>query len=168
MKIFEEKYNKGFTLVETILYVLLFAVVMGAIVSFGLLLSSINAKNLCMREAQANARTAFNFISSEIRSAEDVISPEFGTSSTTLTYFDQDANLKIIKLHEGILSLFVNEEEIVITRDNILISSLSFENLSVDNNSDSIQFLFDFAYRDASSKEFYYESSLRSAVTRRF
>ncbi len=168
MVIFKKKHNRGFTLVETIIYVLLFVIVMGCMVSFGLLLSSLNAKNLCIREAQANARTVFNFISSEIRSAEDIVSPEFGTSSTTLTYLDQDANLKTIKLNDGILLLILNGEEIIITRDSVLISDLLFENLSVDNNSDSIQFSFDFAYRDASSKEFYYENSLRSVVTRRF
>jgi type II secretory pathway pseudopilin PulG len=168
MMILKKKNIKGFTLVETIIYVLLFSVVMGGVVSFGLLLSAINAKNLCIRETQANARTALNFISSEIKSAKDIVSPEFGNSSTVLVYIDQDENSKTIKLDEGILIFVSDGEEISINRSSVLISDILFKNLSLDNETDSIQFSFDYSYYSTSSKEFYSEGSLRSAMMRRF
>lgn len=168
MLIFKRKPNKGFTLVEVIIYVFLFSIIMTSLVSFGLLLSSLNAKNLLLREANANARNAFNFISSELQNSKDILSPIAGTSSSTVVYLDSDLEQKKISLKNGILYLFFQDNIFSITRDNILFSNLLFKNLSIDNSADSIQFSFDYSSQSTSTKEFYYEHSLRSAVTRRF
>ena len=168
MRIFKEKNIRGITLVETIIYVLLFGIIMSSLVSFGLLLSALNNKNLIMREANANSRNVLIFLNTQIEYSKNIISPSPGMSSGTLLYLDQDDVQKEIKLENGSLYLLSDNNSFKFTRDNIFFSNLLFHNLSSLGNEDNIQFSFNYSSRASGTREFYYENSLRSDATRRF
>ena len=162
------KNKKAFTLIETIIYVLLFSIIMTSVVNFGILISFLNSKNLLLREANANARNVLNFISTEIANARSISSPLVGNSSSTIIYLSQDNNLRKISLEDGGLYLISDNTRFNISRSNILFSNLLFLNLGDNNLSDSIQFSFNYSSLSTTTREFFYENILRSAVTRRF
>ncbi len=66
------KKNKGFTLVELIIYIAIISIVVVGFITFTLSIINSRNKNYVVQEVQANTRTAFKLISQEILLAEGV------------------------------------------------------------------------------------------------
>jgi len=77
--------RRGVTLIETLLYVALVAVIMGAGVSYTFTIYRQKLKNEAVIEGEQAARLALDLISAKIRSAKEVVYPAAGVTGVSLT-----------------------------------------------------------------------------------
>ena len=167
-------HTKGFTLIETLIYV---ALIGGAIVSFITFIISIsNSRNkvYVKQEVQANARIALNLINQTIKSANDVnvASSTFAIDPGILSLSMDDAgeNPTIINLNEndGVLQIKKgNNPVIAVTSDEVKIINLVFTNLTGDNAKENIRVGITVEYKNDESVFFQYSTDVQTAVNLR-
>ncbi len=152
--------RKGFTLIETIIYVAVIGGVLASFVVFSMSISNSRNKTYVVQEVQANARTAMNLITQKIRTANGVnissstfdtdpgilsLSMNSSTTNPTIISLTQDDGLLQIKEGEdGVLSAVSNQVKVTnLVFTNLTASSTKENigiNLTVEYNSDSVEF----------------------------
>ena len=159
---------KGFTLVETIIYTALLGVVLTGFISFALAISSLKVKNHVIAEVNANARTAMQIISQKIKSAQSISSPSPGNIDSGLILEMRNESFSRIEMNDEILSIKEGGGQFVpIVSSEILISDLSFYNLSTGVNDENLKISFTINYKNSSSTEYNYQQDLQTAVSLR-
>ena len=163
------KMQKGFTLVETLIYTVLVGVVITGFIAFALLISGLKSKNYVIGEVNANTRLALNLISQKIKQAEDVASPTAGNASSTLILqMSGGSSTTTISEQGGVLKLQAGEAPpLSITSNEIIVSDLTFNNLTSSGVKDNISVFLKIGYNNAGSLEFNYEQDLETAVSLR-
>jgi len=159
--------NKGFTLVEVLIYIAVIGLVVTSFITFAISISSSRSKTYVVQEVQANTRTALDLISQKVRAAEDVVTPSEGNSTSTLELDMPDTadNLvfsvigNILNITEGVA------DPVPITSDEVSVSNLSFTNLAVTGERDNIRVEMTIEYSGEGSKEYEYSQSLQTAVS---
>lgn len=161
----------GFTLVEILLYIAISATLI-SIISFFIVNSlQSRVKNQVIAEVNSEGIFVSQVISQTIRNAQTINSPAVGISSSSLSLNVNDAVLNPtvfdlsssrIRLTEGV-SASIN-----LTSSKIIVSNLTFQNLSRSNTPGLIKFAFTLTYINSSgrneydfSKTFYATASLR-------
>ena len=161
----------GFTLVEILLYIAISATLISVVSVFILTSLQSRVKNQVIAEVNSEGVFVSQMISQLIRNAETINSPSTGTSSASLSLNVNDAALdpavfdlssSRIRLIEGV-SASIN-----LTSSRIIVSNLTFQNLSRSNTPGLIKFSFTLTYINSSgrneydfSKTFYATASLR-------
>ena len=162
-----KKLQKGFTLIETIIYVAIIGAVVGSFVMFSLSISEIINKNNVVNEVQANMRVAIDLITQKIRLAQDVITPTEGNSSGSieLDMPDPDPNLILI-VNNNVLELTeVGLDTYRVTSDEVKVINLNFVNLAGAGERDSILIDLTIEYNNPSGdREFDYSQTLETAA----
>lgn len=161
--------NKGFTLIEVLIYIAIIGVVVASFVTFAMSIGGSRSKTYAVQEVHANARTALDLISQKIRLADDVVSPSESNWSEGLELDmpSPDANLTfdvaggVLNIAEGVGG------PVPITSDEVNVSSLSFTNLAPIGERDNIRVKIIIEYRGDNSKEYEYSQSLQTAVSLR-
>ncbi len=157
--------HKGFTFVETLIYVALIGITLTGFVAFALAAAGARAKNDAMREVNANANMALDYLSREIKGAAHMISPVKGGSGDGLILSLPDGEIVTIGAMDGILTEEIGGETTNITSPGAAISNLSFANLSGVGEEDNARILFTVSAGDeAYGKEFKYSMDLETAV----
>ncbi len=173
MKFFILTNKKGFTLIETVIYVAITAGLLVALTSFILTISGSRNKSFSQQEVNANVRLALSIISHKIKSANGinfatstfgvhpgVLSLSMASSTLNPTVFSLDGNGRLI-LTEGVgASKFITSPQIKIT-------NLVFSNLTSDGSHGNIGINLDFSYVSSSNSGFNFVSSLQTAVSSR-
>ena len=127
------KQQKGFTLIEVIIYIALFSLLMGAafITAFEIIDNSddLSFKNTTQKEGNFVLRK----IDWALTGAQTVIAPTSGTTNNLrLTKYD-GSNVEIclhankIKIKEGSFGACSDSSYLPITTDNVSVSALNFE-----------------------------------------
>lgn len=173
-RINSNNHSKGFTLIETLIYI---ALISGAIVSFITFVISIsNSRNkvYVKQEVQANARIALNLITQTIKSANDVnvASSTFAIDPGVLSLSMDDAgeNPTIINLNEddGVLQIKKGSDPVIaVSSDEVKITNLVFTNLTGDNEKENIRIEITTEYRNDESVFFQYSTDIQTAVNLR-
>ena len=167
--------KKGFTLVETLIYVAIFALVSTALISFILNILNIHAKNYVEQEVEANARMALDIISGRIRAASDInigtsvfgsdpglISLAMADVSKNPTIIDLSADNGTLRIKEG-TSAYVN-----LTSSGVKITNLVFTHLSQTALRDNIRVEITVEYNNSSGdKEYQFAQTLQTAINLR-
>lgn len=126
--------KNGFTLTEAILYTVLLGFLAAAFVSLALLLSAASAKALLAEGVLSDTRAADAFIARELRSAETILSPAGGNSSSSLEYIYYNGDSGRISLLDGRIKYSVNNSAWdSITSAKTAVSRLDFTNLNSGN-----------------------------------
>ncbi len=131
------KFNKAFTLIEVLIYSSITALVLGGLLSYVFLVSSVRNKNYIREEVQYNLRAALNFITKKIRSADTIIMPTKGSSSPILEIVSGSAS-STFSLANGRIFLTENSSSTPITSGDIYVSEINFSNLSKYGQKDNI------------------------------
>ncbi len=164
--------SKGFTLIETLIYVSILGMVAAGFIFFSVSISESRNKTYVVQEVQANARTALELISQKIRAANgvNIASSTFGTdpgrlslsmASSTLnpTIIDlggDDGNLRIT---EGLLS------PAAATADEVKVTNLVFTDLAASSSRANIRVDMTVEYANpGGDPEYDYSQSWRTAV----
>jgi type II secretory pathway pseudopilin PulG len=162
---------RGFTLLETIIYIAIASIVVASFTTFALSISDSRNKSYVAQEVQANTRTALELIRQNIYASDGVqiASSIFNTSPgylvLTMPISAQDPT--IIRLDGGSGVIFVkagSSAEVPITSDTVFVDNLVFTNLSGVSTRDNIQVAISVSYRYDDSVEFSYSQSARTAV----
>ena len=150
--------QKGFTLIETLLYISIAAVIMIAMSTLLTIALQSRVKNQTIAEVEQVGSRALNLITQTIRNSEGINLPTKGASATTLsvdvlepandpTVFDLFGST--LQITEGVNSA------VALSADNVAISSLVFKNFARANTSDLIQVQFTVAYKNPENRQEY-------------
>lgn len=161
--------NKGFTLIEVLIYITIIGIVVSGFIVFALSINSSRAKTYVVQEVQANARVALDLISQKIRLADDVVIPTEGNSGSSLEIDmpGPDPNLTF-SVTGGVLGIAEGVgDPTPITSDEVDVSNLNFTNLAESGERDNIRVEITVEYRNPESVEYEYSQSLQTAVSLR-
>jgi type II secretory pathway pseudopilin PulG len=166
----KELNKKGFTLIETILYVAIMGIAISSFIAFGMSISASRSKTYVVQEVQANARLLTDVMSKSLKHARGVVSPMAGESNSLLVLdmpeSEPDMTFSII---DGIVFLTDGVgEPTALVSSRVEVTDLQFSNIAQAGGQDSVLFEFGIKYRYDNSPDFSYTDSFRSAVTLRY
>lgn len=134
--------NLGFTLIEFLIYVAVVALVLIFITGFLWDIILGNVKETSWQEVQQNSRFALTKISQETKKATGVNSPLPGNSANSLSLIMADPNLDptVFDIADGKLRITQGTSgPYEITSDQVIVTNLSFTNLSYQDTPGTIQ-----------------------------
>lgn len=145
MKINIKNKISGFTLIETIIYVLIFSVFVGSLVSFMNIMISSRLNNQITLEINNQGNQVIRIITQSIRNATAINSPIISTTSDNLNITTPDSlkNPTMFYLNNGVL--YIKEgtsPDIALINGKVIVSNLVFSNLSNPSTSGSIEVRF--------------------------
>lgn len=170
---YQLKANKGFTLVEMLIYMAIIGLVVVGFVNFSLSISSSRDKTYVVQEVQANSRLAFNLISQKIKLST-------GVNTTTSTFLTDPGVLSLVMASSTINPTIINLDQddgilqitegvadpIAITSNEVKVTNLVFTNLTSDDNRENIKINFTIEYQ-GDSAEYNYSQDVQTSVTSR-
>ena len=129
--------RKGFTLIETLIYIAIVGIVIGGFVAFTFTISDSRNKNYVVQEVQANARVSLNLISQRIMAANGINTGasifDADPGVLSLSMADSSKNPTILNLSGDDGQLQIKEgagDIVIITADEVKITNLVFTNLT--------------------------------------
>jgi Tfp pilus assembly protein PilW len=133
----KNKFSRGFSLMELLIYIFIATIVTLAVVSIFLSIQKGRGQAESRAEVNSNLRFATDKISQDIRSASAVITPDLSQASSTLKITLSDGNvtycLKNGKLRREAAGGLCTESSAAITADDVLVQSISFTRLENTN-----------------------------------
>jgi type II secretory pathway pseudopilin PulG len=138
--------NRGFTLVETIIYTAIVGTVISGFVVFTFSIGDSRNKNYVVQEVQGNSRVALDFVTQRVRASEGVNigSSTFGSDPGVLSLQMADAakNPTLISLSADDGQLQIKEGAsayVNITSDEVKVTNLVFTNLTGTSDFENVQ-----------------------------
>jgi len=161
--------TRGFTLVETILYVAIVGSVLTAFVLFGLSITRNRVKNLVVTEVQYTGKHAIDIAGQLIREADDVVTPAEGNSATSLVLdMPGTPDNTTIALNAGRVEITEGSGPPTvtpITPDIITVSSLNFINRAAAGEKDNIVISFTAEFENNPTIEYQYSQDFEAGIT---
>lgn len=137
--------SRGFTLVETIIYIAIIGFVATSFIYFGVAISDYRAKAYVVQEAQTNLRMALDVISKKIRSANDVnieqsiFDADPGVLSLSMDDVDKNPTVISLDQDDGILQITEGTSSpVAIISNEVKVSNLVFKNLTSTSSIENI------------------------------
>lgn len=164
--------QRGFTLVELLLYIGVASLLIVTISSFITLMWEARVKNRTIAEVEQQGLQAMELITQTVRNAESVTVPSAGAQSSTLTVDAADAADDPTVFRESSGQLVIDEGSTptttAVTNDHVTVSGLAFTNLSVSGTPGVVRIEFTITYNaSADTNPYTYEQTfIGSAVTR--
>jgi type II secretory pathway pseudopilin PulG len=159
MKIQNIKKQKGFTLIEFLIYSMIVSLIIGAIVLSGVNIMQAKVRIDITEEVNHNGRTVLSIITNHIRQAEEVIYPTAGNSGSYLSLGMpiSDFSPTVFETNENGMLTIKRKDEVAssITPDNINVSSLTFTNLSYIDSPGVIKIEVTIEYLNSSGRAEY-------------
>lgn len=141
--------TKSFTLIETLVYVAILAIIISAVSSYFLWAIHSNAKTKAMRETLDNARRAMEIITYEIKESESIYVPTsvFGShpgqiSLETRKYLPEGEVITYIDFFlcgDRICFKKESQNAITLTSDRVKVSKLEFNQIATNSLIPSVQ-----------------------------
>ena len=141
----ELKNKDGFTLVEMIIYIAIFSIFIGTLVSFFITMNSSRINNQITLEVNNQGNDVMRVMTQSIRNATSINTPSTSSLSNTLSLVTPDLskNPTIFSVTDGILYMTEGSgPSISLTNDKVSLSNLVFSNLSNPNTLGSVQVRF--------------------------
>ena len=165
---------RGFTLVETLIYIAIIGGILATFISFSLNISGAHNKTYVIQEVQANARVALDVISQKIQSANGVTTSSsvfnIDPGKLFLTMSSTTLNPTIINLSDNDGALQIKEgtgATTTITTSQIRVTNLQFTNLSASSTHANIKINLTVEFATTTDINFQYAQSLETAVSAR-
>jgi type II secretory pathway pseudopilin PulG len=159
--------KRGFSLFEVLIYLSIAFVVLTVVVGFVFWLIDSNNKNRIIRDVSNSAERSMEIITHEIREAKSVYTPTTSTEQLSLQtshYLPANETSTYIDFYLCSSRLCFKKEsqdQIVLTPDNIEVSSLSFDYISPD----SVKIDMTLKYKNISGRPDYnFSTSLSSSA----
>ena len=164
--------QKGFTLIEILIYVSLIGLVSVGFINFALSTNLSRSKVFVVQETQANARVALDLISQKIRVSNglNVASSTFDSDPGVLslsmadnfknpTVIDLDQNDGVLQITEG------TSTPETVTSDEVRVTNLVFTNLTSSSTREAIRVEFSVAYATTTDIIYTYSIDVQTAVS---
>ncbi|MFH1253110.1 MAG: prepilin-type N-terminal cleavage/methylation domain-containing protein [Candidatus Uhrbacteria bacterium] len=162
--------QRGFTLVELILYIGLSAVILSSLGTMINISYQVRARQQVTAEVEQQGTVVTQIVSQIIRNASSITSPVAGASATSavMAVSDVSKTPTTFSLSGTAFQLTENATVTALTNDQVQVSALSFKNLSAATTPGTVKFQFTLNYtnpggtpRFTYSKTFYGSASLR-------
>jgi prepilin-type N-terminal cleavage/methylation domain-containing protein len=166
--------QKGFTLVELLIYLAIMGVVAVSLVQFGLSVMAARSKTYVAQEVQANARLALEMMSRKIKMASGVNTGASvfksdpgvlslvivdGTKDTNPTVFDLDGDDGRLQMTEG------SGPTGYLTSDEVKVTSLMFTDLTGNGDQENIKIEMSIAYDSTNDVIYGYAKDYQTSVS---
>lgn len=144
---------KGFTLIEIIIYLSIFALMSGSIVSYVLLMSEINQKRQAMAEVLYASERINSYLEMELQNSSGLNSPTFQNNSHKVIFNNPSGQIEVecidyvLTASDSVESFFLTPPQVKCK--NFRVSNISQEALAIKYNVD--------LYSEGDSSEFVYE-----------
>jgi type II secretory pathway pseudopilin PulG len=138
-------FDAGLTLIETIVYIGIFSIFIGSLVSFLNIMTTSRINNQITLEVNNQGNELIRTITQSIRNANSINSPSISSTSSSLELSTTNpiTNPTIFSENNGILYMTEGVgSPIALINDKVAISNLVFSNLSLPGTSGSIQVRF--------------------------
>lgn len=155
--------NRGFTLVELLLYLGIVIIIIPAITGLVFVMLEARVKARAMNEINYQGDRVVRIINQAIRNSENVINPSKQNFSNNLSLQVADAskNPTIFDLSNGRIRVKEGvSSEIDLTNAQVTVSGLNFQNNGLENSPDSIQFQFQINFNNLEGRNEYYYSKV--------
>jgi Tfp pilus assembly protein PilW len=161
----------GFTLIEIVLYLALFAVVVGSISGLLYTILQSRVKNQVIAEVEQQGMQTIALITQTARNATTLTSPTIGTTTATLSLAVPTASLSPTVFSLASASIVITEGAggaITLTNSRVVVSALSFQNLSRAGTKGTVRIQFTLAHVNPASKnEYDYTKTFIASATLR-
>lgn len=166
-----QKINSGFTLVEILLYLSLFAVVVLGSVAFIHTMLETNIKTKTILAADTEANHVLSIITQSIRDSATVLSPSKGNENSILaiqTFNEQYPSIVFGIINNALVVSEIGQSTTTLTSNKIKISNLKFTNIGTINGKDSIKISFTVNTQGESGRQEYnYEKTYEATASAR-
>jgi len=167
--------NKGFTLIETLIYIAIIGGILASFVTYSITISNSRNKTYAVQEVQANLRIALQLISQQIRSANgvNVSSSIFAIDPgvLSLSMSSSTINPTVINLNQddGVLQIVQgNDEPVYIISSKVKATNLVFTNLTASGTRENIGIDLTVNYDNSDSDINYsYSQTMQTSVSLR-
>jgi Tfp pilus assembly protein FimT len=135
------RHQKGFTLVEMVLYVSLCSIMLLALSTFLSSLLSSRVRSQSITEVDQQGFQVMHILTQTIRNGRSITSPSLGTSSTTMSVITVNALLNPTVFSNASGTLQIKEGSkayISLTNKRVMVSGLRFENVSSASSTEKI------------------------------
>jgi type II secretory pathway pseudopilin PulG len=139
-------FKRGFTLIETIIYIAIIILVLSSLTSFSSNISGNREKIYVLETVHDNARVIMEEVNKKNRFANDVSNPISGATSTTLAVVAPTGNITFSLVNGSLKMKEGSSATSTVNSRKTTVSNLMFTNLSAPGRRDSIKMEFDIAY----------------------
>lgn len=165
--------NNGFTLVETLIYIAIVGLVIGALVQFSLTISQSRNKTFITQEVQSNVQQLIQEISYAVQSAAKVNTTTsvfaLHPGVLSLQMSNPLENPTIITVDQNSGALVIKKGELptsTLTTNQVIVQSLEFMYMQA-GESDSVHVQATVASKNNDSQDVSYEQSIQTSITTR-
>jgi Tfp pilus assembly protein PilW len=154
INLLNKKYKKGFSLVETIVYIAIFSIFITGTVSFMSGVSASRLNNQMVLEINDQGSKVMKTITQSLRNASQVNSPTIGNTALNLSLTTSLATTSPTVFSEIAGVLYMTEgsgSAIALTNNKVVVSGLLFSNLSRPSTTNIIKISFTLTSINAST-----------------
>ncbi len=166
--------KKGFTFIETLIYVAVIGLIVTGFVMFGISISANRAKAHAIEEVESNARLAFDILTQKVRGARLITSPTKGNALDGVIFpllldmpgADPDITFSVAG---GMFYMTqLAGSPVPILGKEVIVTALSYKNLAELGERDNLRVVATFEYKNPSANNIYqYSQTLETAVSLR-
>jgi Tfp pilus assembly protein PilW len=150
--------RNGFTMVELLLYVGIASVMLVVISVFLTMLVSSRIKNQTIAEVEQQGLQAMQIITQSLRNADDINEPAFGNDAASLSFktVTTENDPTIFTLVDGAIQIKEGAgAEVPLTNSRVIVSDLSFSNLSRADTPGTVRIRFTVTHLNFSGRNEY-------------
>lgn len=163
--------NKGFTLIELIVYISLVSVMLLGIASFTKIILQTRIRNQVITETEQQGIQIAQILTRVIRNAENITTPTAGNNagSLTLDVSDISQDPTVFSLNGGIINIKEGTgNQINLNNSRVEAHDLAFQNLSRPDTPGIIKFGFSLDYNNQSGRpEYNYSRTFYGSISLR-
>lgn len=166
-----KRINKGFTIIELLLYIFIFGACLTMLSSFVSMVNGAKAKNAIISEVEQQGNEISYVIRQAIIASSGITSPSSGSSSNTLTltFIDSAKNPTIFSLIGGHVTMKEGSSPAInLNNDRVVASNLIFYNLGKSGTPGNITSGFFLGPAGTTVRsEFFYSKKFNLTASRR-
>lgn len=159
--------NKGFSLIEVLVYISLFSVIAISMGAFFMIISKGQIRNQAISEVNWQGSMIMELLSNNIKNSQGINIPLANSTSTNLSLVMSEITINPTEynLVDNTLILYEGAEDgISLNNDLVLIKNLVFYNI---NNGKNIKFEFDIEYNNKNNIENKYKKNFVGSASLR-
>lgn len=153
------KSNKGYTIIEMLLYIAIFSLIIGSILSVAMSISNQRIQNQITQEVDYQGNLAISNITQGLRNAVSINTPTPANSASSLSYNTPNASSNP-SVYDVVSDQGVNRLRFragstgaeYLTSSRVTMSNLSFSNRAITGSKDSIYISFTLTYLNPANK----------------
>lgn len=157
--IYYSQKNNGYTIIEMLLYIAIFSLIIGSILSIAMSIANQRIQNQITQEVDYQGNLAITNITQNLRNASTINTPTPSNSSASLSFnTTTSANNPLVydvASDQGVNKLRFkagSAASVYLTSSRVSISNLNFSNRAISGGRDSIYISFTLTYHNPTNK----------------